>query len=422
MKYGLKKYQLAFLLVPAVWLIGAWWKPAAGLPGSGLSGSGAALGYPGGFVGSAACQGCHKNIYTTHIKTAHYRDSRPASAATIKGSFKEPRNHFVYNAHMEVHMEEKDGRFFQTALFNGLPMESEAFGIVIGSGRKGQTYLYWDADRLLQLPVSYYTPLDTWSNSPNYPTNIVYFGKRARGQCMECHTSYARVAETPDRGTVIDSASILYGIDCERCHGPGAQHVAWHMAHPGELTGRYIVNAARLSRQQQLDACALCHSGFRNEFTPAFSFQVGDTLENYSSAPYDSSATAALDVHGNQYGLLTASKCFRLSDKLDCGSCHDAHINEYGKTEIYSARCVTCHNGAALHSCSMPEVKKMLAKTSRPGRVDCIDCHMPALPSAVITFGVNGKDKPMPDLIRTHRVAIYPDISAQWLQVHARGE
>jgi hypothetical protein len=70
----------------------------------------------------------------------------------------------------------------------------------------------------------------------------------------------------------------------------------------------------------------------------------------------------------------------------------------------------------------MPEVKKMLAKTSKPGRVDCIDCHMPALPSAVITFGVNGKDKPMPDLIRTHRVAIYPDISAQWLREHSRGE
>ena len=400
---GLRKYHLTFLLVPAVWLVGAWWKPSP-------------VSSAGGFVGSAACQSCHKNIYAAHIKTAHYRDSRPASAATIKGSFAEGRNRFVYNAHMEVVMEEKDGRFYQSALFNGLPMESEAFGIVIGSGRKGQTYLYWDADRLLQLPVSYYTPLDTWANSPNFPTNMVYFGKRAKGQCMECHTSYARVTETEDRGTVIDSASILYGIDCERCHGPGAQHVAWHTAHRGELAGRYIINVRHLSRRQRLDACAFCHSGFRNEFTPAFSFQMGDTLDNYSSAAYDSSATATLDVHGNQYGLLTASKCFRLSDKLDCSSCHDPHANEFGKMEVYSARCVTCHNGVSLHSCSMPEVKKLFAKAA--GRVNCIDCHMPALPSGVITFGVNGKDKPMPDLIRTHRVAVYPDIAKEYLIRH----
>ena len=30
----------------------------------------------------------------------------------------------------------------------------EKFGIVIGSGRHGQTYLYWDEDELYELPVS----------------------------------------------------------------------------------------------------------------------------------------------------------------------------------------------------------------------------------------------------------------------------
>jgi hypothetical protein len=416
MQYSMKKYYYTFLLIPLVGLITAWWSPSPGAVSGpdGLAGSGVGA---DGFVGSAACRSCHTNIYTAHLKTAHYRDSRTASAATIKGSFEEGRNHFVYNSHMDVLMEQKDGHFFQTAFFNGHPTESEEFGIVIGSGRKGQTYLFWDADRLYQLPVSYYSALNVWANSPNYPTNLVYFGKRAVGQCMECHTSYAKVTETPDRGAVIDSTSIVYGIDCERCHGPGARHVTWHTAHPGALTGRYIVDAKRLSRQQRLDACALCHSGFRKEFTPAFSFQVGDTLDNYSSAPYDTSATASLDVHGNQYGLLTASKCFRESDNLDCSSCHDPHADEYGKTVAFSARCVTCHNGNSGHSCSMPEVKKMIATVgSRASAVNCIDCHMPSLPSNTITFLVNDQDQPMHDLIRTHLVAIYPDIAKAYLQ------
>jgi len=405
----MKKYYLTLLVIPVIWVATARWAPV-GSPAGGRS-----SGEPGGFAGSAACRNCHAAIYTEHIQTAHYRDSRPASAASIKGSFKSARSRFVLNDKMEVRMEKKGGQFFQTAFFNGAVMESEAFGIVIGSGRKGQTYLYWDGDRLFQLPVSYYVPLDTWCNSPGYPGSMVYFGKQIPAQCIECHGTYAKTAELDGRGTVYDSASIMYGIDCERCHGPGAEHVAWHTAHRGEVAGKYIVNAAHLSRQQRLDACALCHSGRRVSLLPPFSFMTGDTLDNYSQANYDTAATAVLDVHGNQYGLLTESKCFRMSDKLDCQSCHDAHANEYGKMEVYSARCVNCHNGSTLHGCSKPEVARMTAP------VNCIDCHMPALPSDKITLQTNGVGQTVHDLVRTHRVAIYPDITKEYLERHGRG-
>jgi hypothetical protein len=227
---------------------------------------------------------------------------------------------------------------------------------------------------------------------------------------MECHGTYAKIHEEENLGTVFDSASIIYGIDCERCHGPAAKHVAWQTAHPGELTGKYIVNAARLSRQQRLDACALCHSGFRQETRPAFSFQVGDTLENFSTASYDTAAVATLDVHGNQYGLLTASKCFRLSDKLDCSSCHDPHANEYGMPAVYSKRCTSCHDGASGHPCTLPAVTRLRLSGN------CIDCHMPALPSNAITLLVNGEAQPVHDLVRTHRVAIYADATRQFLE------
>ena len=396
----MRQYHLTFLLVPAIYLITAWWKPVEGPH----------------FAGSAACASCHANIYAAHIKTAHYLDSRPASAAAIKGSFKYGRNRFVYNDHMEVLLEKKDGRFYQTALFNGNITESEAFGIVIGSGRKGQTYLYWDQDKLFQLPISYYVPLATWCNSPGYPSYMVYFGKQIPGECMECHGTYAKTTQVEGGGTVFDSASIRYGIDCERCHGPGAEHVAWHTAHPGEVTGRYIINAVRLNRQQRLDACALCHSGFRKQLQPSFSFAVGDTLEHFSTSTYDTTSTANLDVHGNQYGLLTESKCFRLSDKLDCGSCHDPHTNEYGQVATYSARCVACHNGTSLHSCSMADVQKLMTKAGTT--VNCIDCHMPALPSNKITLQINGEQQLVHDLVRTHRVAIYPEIARDYLRNH----
>jgi len=360
------------------------------------------------------CASCHKAIAASHLRTAHYLSSAPANATTIKGSFKNGRNHFVYNDHMEVVLEKKNGIYLQTALFNGNLFESEAFDIVIGSARKGQSYLYWDNAKLFQLPISYYTPADAWCNSPGYPTNVVYYNKQVPGQCMECHATAATLT-TDDNGVVTyDKSSIVLGIDCQRCHGDGAQHIAWHTAHPADsAAGRYIVTAKHLPRQQRLDACALCHSGFRKQLTPSFSFRVGDTLEKFSTAVYDTAATATanLDVHGNQYGLLTSSKCF-LKSQLDCSTCHNVHVDEAGLMPTFSQRCITCHNGKDQHTCASPAIKKM-------GKVtNCIDCHMPALPSNKILLQLNNNAAPVHDLVRTHHISIYPQISEAWLTAH----
>src|SRR5690348_7667023 len=182
------------------------------------------------FAGSATCATCHKDIYENHIKTAHYLDSRPAAKEFIKGDFTQGKNKFVYNQWMEVRLEKKKNDFFQTAYINGVETESEPFNIVIGSGRKGQTYLYWNDNKLFQLPVSYYTPLNTWCNSPGFPTNYVRFNRMIPAECLECHGTYAKVEENENNEPVYDKTQIIFGIDCERCHGPAAEHVAFHKA------------------------------------------------------------------------------------------------------------------------------------------------------------------------------------------------
>ena len=150
------------------------------------------------YAGSASCRNCHKDIYDTHILTAHYRDSRPALEKFIKGSFEKGKNHFRLNKFTELVMEKTDSGFFQTAYINGLPFKKEAFGMVIGSGRKGQSYLYWDGSRMFQLPISYYTPLNSWCNSPLDSTIVAYFIKSITGRCIACHGTYARTTIEPD--------------------------------------------------------------------------------------------------------------------------------------------------------------------------------------------------------------------------------
>jgi len=383
-----------------------WLAPAASTQASAAANSGwqltsAATSATSAAASAATCTPCHASIAASHLHTAHWLSSAEANSTTIKGSFKNGRNRFTYNDRLEVIMEKKKGIYLQSAWFNGSLYEAEAFDIVIGSARKGQTYLYWDNNRLLQLPISYYTPADAWCNSPGYPMNMAYFNKQVPGQCMECHATAAQLFTDGSGAVTYDKSSIVLGIDCRRCHGDATQHIAWHQAHPADsVKGRYIVNAKYLSRQQRLDACALCHSGFRKQLTPSFSFQVGDTLDKFSTAVYDSTAAAnaVLDVHGNQYGLLTSSKCFIKSGTLDCSSCHNVHVDEAGQLKTFSQRCRSCHNPLPPH----------------PGRdtaflaANCIDCHMPALASNKILLQLSGGPKPVHDLVRTHHIAIYP--------------
>ena len=57
-------------------------------------------------------------------------------------------------------MDEKDGRASETAVMGRAPhieTETELIDLVIGSGKRGQSYLYWHGDALNQLPISYWT-------------------------------------------------------------------------------------------------------------------------------------------------------------------------------------------------------------------------------------------------------------------------
>ncbi|MGH2648812.1 MAG: multiheme c-type cytochrome, partial [Ginsengibacter sp.] len=345
------------------------------------------------YAGSAVCASCHRDIYDTHIKTAHYLDSRPAAKKFIKGSFAKGENGFVYNKWMEVKLVQKKDSFYQRAYINGTEYQTERFDIVIGSGRKGQTYLYWDDNKLFELPVSYYTNLNSWCNSPGFPDNFIKFDRLIPAQCLECHGTYAKADIDENGETFYDRKQILYGIDCERCHGPAADHVAYQQQHPEDTTAKYILSIPKLARQQRLDGCALCHSGFRVPIKPAFEFTIGDTLDKYSHVRYNTDSTSTLDVHGNQYGLLTASKCFRMSKQLDCVSCHNVHVNEANSPKIFSQRCIACHAETTHTSFTLPADKHVLLADN------CVDCHMPMLPSKKIVLNVANADNVVPDVV-----------------------
>jgi hypothetical protein len=359
--------------------------------------------------GPETCRTCHQAITDSFMRTAHFFDSSPADSFSIKGSFAEGENRYSYNPFMEVIMYKDEGKYMQAALVNGTLTTSAPFDVVIGSGRNGQTYLTWVDNNLYQLPISYYTPAKQWCNSPGFP-NYFFFGRIVPSNCLECHTTSTKVLshETSE----YEPSSVIYGITCERCHPGAEEHAAFHIANPKEKKSKYVVNAAHFDRQIRMDGCALCHSGFRTGIQHPFSFKVGDTLEKYSKGNPVSQKADTLDVHGNQYGLLTASQCYIKSNTMDCSTCHNVHRNEYKNPKLFSSRCMNCHKGGEHKQCTM-KVDKNIVKED-----NCIDCHMPVLASKKILLNVKGGDALLPDYLRSHYISVNKEAAAEFIKTH----
>lgn len=354
------------------------------------------------FAGSQSCIPCHEAIYETHIATAHYNTSAPGDAKHILGSFSTKENTVNLGGSL-VSMTQEDGKSYQTAkTYHGKVLEKSKIDITIGSGVKGQSYLTFEEDSLYQLQASYLTLTDSWINSPGYPN---YSYKRpVMDNCIKCHVTFAKNKEFSGNSNVYDKNSFMYGVDCERCHGPSQDHVDFRMGNLKKLEHDPVVQSKTLNRQQQIDACAQCHAGLRtNQIAEnPFSFLIGDNLEENSTNFNSGRPNAKLDVHGNQYGLLVSSPCFKESSEMSCVTCHDPHKNQRNDSQYFNSKCVNCH--------TQPEI----LHTANPGSNlndfnNCIKCHMPEFPSSVM------KVKPTEDgveesiYVRTHLIGVYVD-------------
>ena len=283
--------------------------------------------------------------HTAHFRTSALVKTLPPNWVTKKS--------FVFNDSVKLVVVKIDSGTSQVEYVNGQAALAKPFHLAIGSGDKAASFGYWQNGDLYQLPLTYFAAIHGWANSPGFPSEEPYFYRPLLIRCFECHASFAKEAadETKALGTIkLDSASIVYGIDCERCHGPAINHVRYHLQNPSEKKPKYITTWKSLSREQKLDACAVCHSG--NDIAlqyPTFGFKPGDTLANYYF-PFSSGATES-DVHGKQMQLLAASRCFQVSKTLECSTCHQLHQTSAQNPSVASASCISCHGGESHIDC-----------------------------------------------------------------------
>jgi hypothetical protein len=301
------------------------------------------------------------------------------------------------NPELTFQMEARDGHFYETAIRQKqahTAKRTEQIGLVIGSATKGQTYLYWKQNGLFELPVSYWSELRRWVNSPGYVDGSADFDRPVPPRCLECHATYFQQTGSQPPGNYYNKDNFVLGISCERCHGPGSEHIKKHSAISENSSATKTMPPLRLSRDRQIDVCAQCHGGAGEPMARAFSFKPGEPLAEYVKLA-EPTATDRLDVHGNQVNLLARSRCFQSSPAMSCSTCHDPHAPERPAAD-YSARCLECHQA---EQCRMvPKVAKQIAS-------NCIDCHMPVQASNLLVLDAD--DTRLKARVRNHWIRVY---------------
>jgi tetratricopeptide (TPR) repeat protein len=276
--------------------------------------------------------------------------------------------------------------------FDGRPANVEELSIdyVLGSGNHARSFLHRTTrGTLIELPLGWYAEKGGFFGmSPGFDTLHPATRRLISYECMFCHNGYPRIPQDHEaRGNEpVFTGELPEGIDCQRCHGPGSNHVeAAGRAGAGRESIRAgIVNPARLSRTQQMEVCLQCHlqpasSGIpalirRFDRTP-FSYRAGEPLAAFQLA-FDRSPKADVggndrfEIVGSSAYRLMQSRCFRESATLTCQTCHDPHRALRGEEadRHYSAVCSQCH--AATLARRTP-VDAHFAGSN------CIRCHMP---------------------------------------------
>ena len=317
------------------------------------------------YVGSLACQKCHAELYARWKNTPManvVRDPREHPDAIIPdlsrntvAKFSKDQVAFVYGSVWKQ-------RYFTKVGDDYFPLPAQ-----------------WDVIHKKWLPYFVKPGTDWWV--PFYPPDNM---QRPTGPtCDGCHSV----------GYDIRTKQVTeWNVGCERCHGPGSEHVA-------HATRDNILNPAKLDYVAATDVCIQCHSQGRPLTRPIqgsyFDWPVGYrvglkladfwTLEEHKLGETTFTHFADGTAHKNrmQGNDFVQSVMYRRG--ITCLNCHDVHGTEnYAQLRKPADKlCLDCHGAMSLngpHTATLEEHTHH--KPGSPGG-ECVACHMPKIQTTI---------------------------------------
>jgi hypothetical protein len=318
---------------------------------------------PSPYVGQARCATCHPEITKTHLASRHARTFHHGpqllELPVPDGALADPDDPKA------THTFERDGGRIEvttrTADHVWRTIVEYAFGVrghyMTMIGRDDERG--YRALRLSSYPTATGTSWDRTSGDvPDSDS-----AENVRGEpihvrdgvvrCLYCHVTRSRDFRDPPADEGAGPTGADSGIGCERCHGPGANHIA---AIKAKFPDPAIVNAGSASAALITTQCADCH--------------IVGTPAMISEAPEDPRFVRSTGF------TLTLSRCYTESDGgMSCLTCHDPHRHAQEPKAFYDAKCLTCHSAA--HAPATGVSGKVCPVN--PAN-NCVQCHMPKLP------------------------------------------
>ncbi len=337
------------------------------------------------YVDSRQCAGCHAQIANTYRQTGMGRSFYRATAANLNVEDFARNNSLDHKlSDRRYQMIQRENRFFlrrNQVGYGGREANvvEKEIHYVMGSGNHARSYLHRTSqNRLMELPVGWYAEKGGgWAMSPGFDRADHFdFRRPVAYSCMFCHNGYPAVEPSQDVAGAdpIYPAQLPEGIDCQRCHGPGRQHIqAVQSGQSKEKIRAAVVNPARLSAELQFEVCMQCHlettafplpNAIQRFERGTFSYRPGEPLSAYILQFDHAKGTGhdeKFEIAGSAYRLRQSACFLKSNGALRCTSCHDPHSAPRGETAVahYAAVCKSCHNNAHAPS------------------PDCASCHMP---------------------------------------------
>lgn len=339
-----------------------------------------------GYVGMKRCQSCHADEHASYAKTAHSQALAKVDVSTEPpdGEFDDPhagRHYRIYRHQGQLWHEES----ICTASKESLVLADHPVQYVIGSGRFSRSYLVERDGFLFESPATWYAARPGWNLSPGFDKTNAGLQRPVELRCLTCHAGRVEpVDRSPQKVTFHAQA-----VDCERCHGPGALHVARRESSDLSLAGLQgrddtIVNPEHLDRQRREDICAQCHlhsaATIELRGRNMQDFRPGQLLADYAVHFGLEGPKQQMEVVGH-VEQMHLSRCYQATETLTCTTCHDPHAQPTTAESqaYYRQKCLACHTS---QSCKQP---LEMRRKSQPND-NCVACHMPRGPTEIPHF------------------------------------
>lgn len=312
------------------------------------------------YVGGRACRDCHPGEYALHGRSGHSRTLQPAGASAVARRLSgrtasDPEFPGVVWKYVL-----RDGRLVAERQEAGRRVQ-HTLDYAVGSGGRATTFVSLDGrdarggSLATEHRLTHFTSRDALDVTPGQSAGKNVDGRGPGGRaltaeqtakCLGCHAT--RLSSADEH--VVDPATLMPNVSCERCHGPGRAHVAAARRGADTLRMPFGHDGAGASAKT-VRLCGQCHR--LPEFVPKAEIRPDN----------------ALLARFQPVGLLQ-SKCYtRTAGGLSCSACHDPHARASRDTTAYEAVCLSCHRIAPRAICPVSP------------RAGCLDCHMPPVDS-----------------------------------------